>query len=166
MNIAIPRASGKALSALFTMVANVGIVGRALPLVGMIVLAAACNGMRGGSDSDAEALEIRDWHLVELNGKSAIPADVARRPWLRFDGAQHRAEGSGGCNRTAGPYTVKGSALHFGNMISTKMACVDTAVNRQEQMLFDALQRADRYDIHRDTLTLQGGFVRLARFAH
>jgi heat shock protein HslJ len=122
--------------------------------------------MRGGGGNDADALELREWHLVELNGQAAVPRDPARRPWLRFDDSKHRVEGSGGCNRTSGPYTVKGSALHFGDLISTKMACIDTGVGRQEQMLFDALERTDRFDIQRDTLTLQGAFVRLARFVH
>jgi putative lipoprotein len=142
------------------------IVGKVLPMCATIGLIAGCNGMRSGSEGDSSALELREWHLVELNGKAAVPSDPARRPWIRFNDAEHRVEGSGGCNRASGPYTLKGSALHFGALVSTKMACIDTALNRQEQMMLDALDRTDRFDIQRDTLTLQGQFVRLAKFVH
>jgi heat shock protein HslJ len=90
-----------------------------------------------------------DWRLVSLGSEAAHPTDAARRPWLRFQTDSGRVVGSGGCNRLSGPFTIDGSSLRFGAIISTKMACADQALNRQEQALFTALASTDRYEIAR-----------------
>ena len=44
---------------------------------------------------------------------------LSREPWIVFDPKTHRAAGSGGCNRIAGPYEAGTSALRVGPMTST-----------------------------------------------
>ena len=129
--------------------------------VAIIGVAAACPSTRGGTS--AGILAEADWRLVELNGQPAVPTDAARRPWLRFAADSGRVSGSGGCNRASGPFTVDGSSIHFGPIISTKMACADAALNQQETGFFSVLQSTDRYEVVSDTLSLYHGPNRLAR---
>lgn len=63
----------------------------------------------------------------------------------------------------SGAFTHKGSALHVGPMLSTKMACADTALNRQEQTFTAALESVDRFDRTGGALSLFHGATRVAR---
>jgi heat shock protein HslJ len=53
--------------------------------------------------------------------------------------------------------------MHFGALISTKMACVDQALNQQEVDFFGALRSTDRFTLSGDTLTLMKGTETVAR---
>jgi putative lipoprotein len=128
----------------------------------LLLAAAACSGMHPGSGQSAGLDGVR-WRLAELNGAAALPADTTRRPWLRFVADSGRVEGSGGCNRISGTFTHDGSALHFGPMLSTRMACVDTALTRQEQTFTTALASVDRFDRSGEALSLFRGETRVAR---
>jgi heat shock protein HslJ len=133
---------------------------RAIAAVAFTVAASACATMKSGGD--VSTLTGVDWRLVEVRGQPAVPADVAKRPWLRFDGDSSRVFGSGGCNRTSGRYTLSGASIRIGPMIATKMACADQALNGQEQEFLSALDVVDRVDIEGDTLMLSKGSERLA----
>ena len=106
-----------------------------------------------------------DWRLTEIGGLAAEPADVTRRPWLRFAMDSNTVSGHLGCNRGGGSFTVDGEELRFGPMMSTRMACVDEAMNRQETALGAALQKTDRFRISGSVLELLQGSAVLARFA-
>jgi heat shock protein HslJ len=123
---------------------------------------AACATTR--ASGDLQTLSGPDWRLVELNGRVAVPADPARRPWIRFSTDSNRVSGSAGCNRMSGPFTVSGESMQFGALISTKMACADQALNQQESDFFGALQSTDRYALSGDTLKLMKGLETVARF--
>ena len=97
------------------------------------------------------------WHLVQFNHLPPVPANVAQRPWLHFDNKVSRFDGSSGCNRISGPYDRNATYLHFGNTVSTAMACSDTALTRQDAEFKAALKNVDRYYITGDTLTLAIG---------
>ena len=97
------------------------------------------------------------WRALTVNGQTAVPPDVARRPWLQFVADSGRVFGSAGCNRIAGPYTVTGSSLKFGAMAMTRMACLDSALDAQETAFAAALQETDRFTVVADTLTLFSG---------
>lgn len=126
------------------------------------VFVCVCTSARGGTE--AGTLERTDWRLVELNGHQAVGADLARRPWLRLDVDSGRVVGSAGCNRLSGTFVRDRSSLKFGPLLTTKMACADDALNRQEQELLAALQTADKYETVADTLTLRRASDRIARF--
>jgi len=126
------------------------------------VFVCVCTSARGGTE--AGTLERADWRLVELNGHPAAGADLARRPWVRLDTDSGRVVGSAGCNRLSGTFVRTGSSLKFGPLLTTKMACAEEALNRQEQEFLSALQSADKYETVADTLTLLRVSSRIARF--
>jgi heat shock protein HslJ len=72
----------------------------------------------------AETLAGTAWNAVELNGV-ALPADPGgedRRPHLVF-GTDGRVSGADGCNRLAGPYTLRAGEIMLGELVGTRMAC-------------------------------------------
>jgi copper homeostasis protein (lipoprotein) len=99
-------------------------------------------------------LESGEWRLVDLQGKPINSQDLPQGATLKFDAAQKRVSGSGGCNRLMGPYQVTGAKLHFGPIAATMMACqhgMDT-----EAAFFHALEGVASYKIDGDTLSLLG----------
>ena len=93
------------------------------------------------------------WALVELDGAEPV-ADAA--PTLAFaeDGT---VSGSTGCNTFTGSVTIEGTALEFGPLATTRMACADPAVNEQEQAFLLAIEGVNSYTIDEDgRLVLEG----------
>ena len=125
----------------------------------LLAVAAACASLGRSS----AGLESRDWRLVELRGQPAAPSTGMRPAHLRFAADSMRVGGSGGCNRIAGTYAHSGDRLAFGPIISTRMACADTRLNRQETDFLAALQATNRYEITGDTLVLARDGEHLAR---
>lgn len=71
------------------------------------------------------------WTFTALNG-TAVPASDNDRPaQLIFETATGRISGSTSCNRLMGSYTATGSTLSFGQVASTRMACVGPNVEQQ-----------------------------------
>jgi heat shock protein HslJ len=110
-------------------------------------------------------LENREWRLVELGGRPAVPSTGMREAGIRFYTDSMRMTGSGGCNQIASTYARDGDQLSFGPIRATRMACADAALNRQEADFLAALQATRRYEILRDTLILAREGERLARLA-
>jgi heat shock protein HslJ len=131
---------------------------------GLIAMAATACATTRGSDAQQQ-LAGKDWRLIELSGRAAVPSELSRRPSLRFAIDSGRVSGSGGCNRMSGPVTIDGDRIQFGALAATKMACADNALNRQEMEFFQALDDADRFAVSGDTLSLLNGAVVVARFA-
>ncbi|HEY3520657.1 MAG TPA: META domain-containing protein [Rhodanobacteraceae bacterium] len=92
------------------------------------------------------------WRFVALHGKP-IPADV--HAILRFDG-QGRASGRAGCNSFGASFLAGGDgALHFGQMLSTKMACLQPAgAMETERGVMDALGQTAHAQIGNGEMTL------------
>ena len=68
------------------------------------------------------------------------------------------------CNNFFGRYDASGAGrLRFADLGSTKMACVDPDLARQEQRFMAVLQRVDRFAIDGDVLILLEGSRELAR---
>jgi heat shock protein HslJ len=63
-----------------------------------------------------------------------------------------------------GRYQLDGDRIAFSEMISTKMACIEDDRMRQEARFVGALERADRYAISGDTLSLSAGDQVIAKF--
>jgi heat shock protein HslJ len=135
---------------------------RRLMLLACGAAGAACVTMR--ANGDLQTLSGNDWRLFEVNGRTAVPAESLRRPWLRFNTDSSRVFGSGGCNRMSGPFTIDGAAMRFGALVSTKMACADAGLNQQETDFFGALEKTDHYALVGDTLVLMRGSEAVARF--
>lgn len=94
-------------------------------------------------------LEGSEWELQAIGGK-AVTAE--KKPTLYFD--VDRATAYYGCNRGNGTYTVSGTALKFGQLISTKMACGEER-DRLETEFSLALSKALRYSLSSDGMTLR-----------
>lgn len=91
------------------------------------------------------------WKLVGLNGKDVAVSDKQREPHLVF-AADNRVAGSDGCNRIAGDYTLDGNKITLGQMIGTRMACMENA--DQAQAFNTALSTIGSYQIQGSVLDL------------
>jgi heat shock protein HslJ len=105
------------------------------------------------------------WTLSRLDGAPALPEGGGALPYLQLDARDATITGSSGCNLVSGRYSAREDRFRVGEgLVTTRRACVDPALQRQEQAFLDALQRADRFRIWGDTLTLLAGDEVVARF--
>jgi heat shock protein HslJ len=113
----------------------------------------------GPADFRAAASE---WELKELAGQPAPTGVGGRRATLRFESDTARVAGFAGCNRYFGTYTVDGTALRFGAIGMTRMACAEGM--GLEQQLGAALEATRSYTLNASQLTLLGSNGPVARF--
>jgi heat shock protein HslJ len=95
------------------------------------------------------------WNAVDVNG-TAVPADPGgqdRRPHLVF-GEDGRLSGADGCNRLAGPYSVRADEVSFGQLVATRMAC--PATDDLARRFQEALNDVSRWRIVQGRLELSG----------
>jgi heat shock protein HslJ len=112
-------------------------------------IAAQAGAPQGGASSP-----LRDtyWKLTELGGAPATGAEGQREPFLVLARNKSEVSGSGGCNRFAGGFTLKGRGIRFGHVASTMMMCPHGM--EQEQAFFAALAESAGYRIDGDRLAL------------
>lgn len=119
------------------------------PLVALVLLAPA--GCREAGPENAV------WQLVVLRG-APVQADAGgRAPTLRLDPTDRRVGGTTVCNGYSGPYTLAGDSLTFGALVSTKRACAEPEMNRQETAFLEALAVTRAWSVAGDTLRLHDG---------
>lgn len=94
-------------------------------------------------------LEGSEWELKAIGGK-AVTAE--KKPTLAF--TPERVNAFYGCNRGGGSYTLKGTSIKFGALMSTKMACGE-AQDRLETEFSRSLSKALRYSLSSDRMTLR-----------
>jgi len=96
---------------------------------------------------NAYAAQLRStyWKLVALGSTPVNVADSQREPHIILQPDANRVNGSGGCNRMFGSYALRGDALTFSGVGSTKMACQDGM--DVETSFLPALQRVARWRI-------------------
>lgn len=94
------------------------------------------------------------WDLVVIRGAPAQSDTDGRKPTLRLDATGQRAGGTTVCNGYSGPYTLKGDSLAFGPIVSTRRACVDAELNRQEAAFLASLGATRTWRANGDTLEL------------
>jgi len=102
------------------------------------------------------------WKLTRIGSTAVVAAEPARQPNLTL-AADGRVAGFTGCNRMAGSYQVSGRSIAFGQLASTKMACIDGM--EHETAFAEALEQARSYRIvgqHLELLGADGDL--LARF--
>jgi heat shock protein HslJ len=102
-----------------------------------------------------------DWILADLAGIPALPGGKAT---LSFPDVG-RVAGNASCNRFTGTMLVTGNAIKMGPLATTRMACADNDVNRQEDIYLKALGAAVRYSYDGpDLLIYAEGYEKPLRF--
>jgi len=122
---------------------------RAAGAVFLTLIAAGCSSVSAGS-SASPGLDGSAWVLSDLPGKDLVPESSST---LQF--AAGRASGSDGCNRFGGAYTQDGSALSFGQLATTQMACAPELME-QADAIATALSATRSHRISAGTLELLG----------
>jgi heat shock protein HslJ len=133
-------------------------------LLPLVVAAIACrqHPTPGGPADFRAAAAGGEWELTELAGQPAPTGAGGRRATLRFESDTARVAGFAGCNRYFGTYTVDGTALRFGAIGMTRMACAEGM--GLEQQLGVVLEATRSYTINANQLTLVGNNGPVARF--
>jgi len=93
------------------------------------------------------------WQLLSLDGQE-VPAQDPITLVFAQDG---QVSGSGGCNPYGGSYTTEGSALMFGEIVTTQVACLDTGVMEREGQFYAALNAAVSYELREGQLVIMYG---------
>ena len=120
----------------------------------------ACNSQSKSAHQPISSLGGQTWTCVTLNG-AAITA--TRPPTITFDGAG-RVNGFSGVNRFGGSVeSAEAGELHFGQMMSTKMAGPPEQMALESSFL-DALTRADRYVVTDVELIFSAGKKMVVQF--
>lgn len=122
---------------------------RAAGAVCLALIVAGCSSVSAGFDA-SPSLDGSAWLLSDLPGKVLVPESSST---LQF--AAGRASGSDSCNRFGGAYTQDKSALSFGQLASTQMACAP-GLMEQASAVTAALTATRSYRISAGTLELLG----------
>lgn len=97
-----------------------------------------------------------EWRVTGVNngrgGLASVAPDATLTATFASDGS---VSGNTGCNQFRGGYTVDGAALHVGELISTRRACISDALSAQEQQYLTALRAATTYRLDGNQLTLR-----------
>jgi len=113
-------------------------------LIFLAVIAGCANSPQSATRSEAvtasPSILNTTWLLEDLGGAGVL--DRARAT-LAFT-EPGKVAGSGSCNRFFGSVTIFGQSISFGQLGSTRMACVP-AVAAQEANYFKALADAERF---------------------
>ena len=111
-----------------------------LALLAVLSLSMASCSVQLGSTQQEDLLMRTDWQATLLGGVGVVtPTPVT----LTFN--EGRGSGRSGCNYYSGAVEYSDGNIKFGNIISTKMACIDGGVMQFEQNYLNALQSARRY---------------------
>ena len=120
----------------------------------------ACNSQSKSAHQPIASLAGQSWTCVTLDG-AAITA--TRPPTITFDGAG-RVNGFSGVNRFGGSVeSAEAGELHFGQMMSTKMAGPPEQMAIESSFL-SALTRADRYVVTDAKLIFSAGEKMIVQF--
>jgi heat shock protein HslJ len=122
----------------------------------------ACHQTATESGGPVASIEGIEWKLVELNGKPAGSGANGKPATLTLTAAGTRANGFAGCNQFFGSYTLTGSALKFGLLGMTRMACPGS--DALETSYSKALETTTGQRLTRGKLELLAGNTVLATF--
>ncbi|MGD8439016.1 MAG: YbaY family lipoprotein [Holophagae bacterium] len=116
-----------------------------------------------GARMSLSVLEDTLWILTRLGDRPVIVGPEQRAPHLVLRSHDQQAAVFGGCNRMTGSYAIDGTAIGFGHMAMTQMACPNGM--ETETAFARALGAAVRYRLlahHLELLDEDGAMV--ARF--
>lgn len=105
----------------------------------------------------APSLAGTNWTAATIDDGPLAPGDP---PTAAF-GADNRVSGDSSCNRYTGPYFQTATSLTFGDLASTRRACLDEARARQELRVFSILRGATEGRIEGGRLIIRGPVGRI-----
>jgi copper homeostasis protein (lipoprotein) len=138
----------------------------------VLALAALACGCGGGvaqsgipaspSSPSGPVLTGTTWNAIEIDGQPVPTSTSQLRPSILLSTDGNRVTGSTGCNRISGTFTQDGNALHFGPLVSTRMACVPDR-SATENAFTAAMEATASHVIANQTLELRdaAGTVRM-----
>lgn len=142
----------------FATTAPVPVLTQGAPAEVTVMVTRAGSGVAAGA---SPSLVGTRWRLEDLAGAGVV-ANVEAT--LEFPEAG-RVAGRGSCNRFFGTVTITGTAIRFGMLGATQMACPDP-VGAQEIRYVAALAAAERFTLDGDRLQLfAGGSAAPLRFS-
>jgi len=115
------------------------------------VILASSLGLAAQVVSGPRPLEGTYWKAIELVGKPLPATESIREVYLVLQD-RGRVYGSDGCNRVAGTYELKNTAVRFSQTAATRMACIDAG--DIDVAFRDALKSARRLTVVGDRLEL------------
>ncbi len=122
--------------------------------VGAAVLTSvACTSPRP-LETATHTLTATYWKLTSL-GDTPVTVYEEREPYMELQAEPARVDGSDGCNRMMGSYTLNGAKIQFSKMAGTMMACVNGM--EQGAAFTRALSMAASYSVEGSMLTLFDG---------
>ncbi|HXC58210.1 MAG TPA: META domain-containing protein [Steroidobacteraceae bacterium] len=123
-----------------------------LPLLALALVIAGC-ATTGDSAAPVPELSGTRWFVTAIDGRPPL-RDMPLTADFTVEG---RITGDSGCNSFSGPYVQTGSTVQIGELLSTRRACVDSNLQRQEGRLLDILQGASMAHLVRGRLQLRAG---------
>lgn len=133
-------------------------MGKWMMAAAALALASGCGTTATTPAPASASLTGTEWKLAELAGQPGGQQS------LKFDAAQGRVAGNGGCNNFNGAYQWSGKSLKLGPLASTRGACADESASRQESAFLQALDATRTWKVEGKTLILSSDTSPLARF--
>jgi heat shock protein HslJ len=94
------------------------------------------------------------WNVTTMQRQQRIDAESLSNVQMVFM-TDSTFAGSAGCNRMSGKYTVKGTSIKFGDIITTKMAC--DRLEQETELLRLLQQTVSAYTVSNTELLLRDG---------
>jgi heat shock protein HslJ len=119
-----------------------------------VLLAQQTSAMLSGTNWDVQSYK---------NGQGSLTPVLAGSALNLAFGSDGHVSGSSGCNNFGGPYTINGSSLAFGMLISTLRACISPDLDAQEQVFMTALGASTMLTVNGSQLVLSdaGGHIQV-----
>jgi heat shock protein HslJ len=96
-----------------------------------------------------------EWNVTGYNnGKEAVVSPISGTTLTAVFTAD-TVSGNAGCNTYNGSYTIDGSNIKIGPLMSTQMACADQAASDQEMQFLASLQNAATFEQTGAVMTLR-----------
>lgn len=92
------------------------------------------------------------WVVAEMKGVPVQQSGSRKDAFIRFEIADKRFTGNGGCNQINGNYNLDKNEIRFTEVISTKMSCNDIEF---ENTFLNILNSVDRYEVSGNDLLLK-----------
>ncbi len=92
------------------------------------------------------------WTVTQIDGRETLRGDELTADF----GVDGRINGDSGCNHFSGPFVQTGTTVNFGEVLSTRRACVEDGRQRQENRMLSILHGATRVHVAGDELRVNG----------